>query len=104
MGVRANWFDAPGTTPNLTPSPLPTGGSVVTALESELATLVDRETELASCGVTCPIRDNPNTTCAVCPLSRHADALDPLQPLCKLGRRLDRVMTELVIASAPTHA
>jgi hypothetical protein len=97
MSVRAQWFgDAAGVA-----APCAQDQHASDAdLTADLSALMEREAELFNCGITCPIRDRPDSICSVCPLSKHHDRLDPLQPLCTVGRQIDRVLTSIAISQA----
>lgn len=67
------------------------------ALELRLTELLRREGVLFGKGVTCPIKDRPDTTCHACPISRAADREDPHGVLCRLGREQEVAATELAV-------
>lgn len=52
-------------------------------LESRLRELVEEEGRLAACGITCPIKDRPDSVCHACPLRRAMEG--PLRQLCAVG-------------------
>jgi len=110
MSVKANWFaelpglgdDDPFTDTEAADEPAELANPQLASerLRAEYVALLDHEAALFNCGITCPIRDSEQSICSVCPLSVHADPLARLAPLCRLGRRMDRVQTELTIAEA----
>lgn len=46
-------------------------------------------------GLSCEIRDTPETTCLACPLSSAGVEGHPMRMLCKTGREYDRVCTKV---------
>jgi hypothetical protein len=64
-------------------------------LQLRLSQLLEREGALWNRGVTCPIKDMPDTSCSACPVSRHTDFDDRLGMLCRVGRDEEKVCTEL---------
>lgn len=69
----------------------------IAELSKEVESLMWRECSLHNVGVTCGIKDNPETSCSACPVSKHADPQDPLAPLCQIGRDQERVITTLAV-------
>lgn len=63
-------------------------------LNQRLVALVETEGALYSRGVTCGVKDRPDTTCCACPIRAEEG---PLAPLCNLGREQERVLTLLAI-------
>lgn len=66
-------------------------------LDERLVTLVRREAELFDCGITCPLKDKPDASCAVCPVSRaneHSGSVESLRrsQLCRIGAEQERVL------------
>lgn len=57
---------------------------------------LEREGRLADHGVTCAIKDQPNTTCWACPVYKPPSSKHPISVLCRLGREQDRLVTRLV--------
>ena len=53
-----------------------------------------KEGSFAEQGITCEIKDRPDTTCWACPVYK-SDSNHPLSVLCKLGRVQDRLVTRL---------
>lgn len=70
-------------------------------LQVRLSQLLEREGALWNQGVTCPIKDRPDTSCNACPVSQHADFEQPLGMLCRIGRDQEKVCTELAAAQCP---
>jgi hypothetical protein len=69
-------------------------------LELRLRELMTRESNLYNAGLTCPIKDRPDSTCHACPVSQaHEDV--PLATLCRIGRDQEVVLTELAVLACP---
>lgn len=64
-------------------------------LNVRLVRLLDRESALYNRKVTCPIKDQKDTTCLACPVSEHTDFESDLGMLCRVGRDQDQVITEM---------
>lgn len=96
MSVKAQWFARAEVSEEI-PCAQQDPDSIE-AMTSELHALMEAEATLFNCGITCPIRDCPDSVCSVCPLSKHAERLDPLQPLCTIGRKIDRLLTRIAIS------
>lgn len=58
-------------------------------LNRELLASVEQEVRLADSGHTCRIKGTHGTSCHACPLHDEQD------PLCQIGRRQERLVTEL---------
>jgi hypothetical protein len=54
--------------------------------------LLDRERILFSEGVTCSLKEMPDSTCLACPLFGRDD---DMKPLCTVGREQERISTVL---------
>lgn len=67
------------------------------ALDIRLGELLRREGNLDAVGVTCPIKDRPDTTCHACPVSQAHDPSVKLCLLCRVGREQETVLTELAV-------
>lgn len=65
------------------------------SLQARLHELVKREGRLYNKGVTCAIRDTPNTCCAACPYSEALNKDSALGVLCRVGREQEQVATTL---------
>ena len=61
-------------------------------LNTRLAELVNRESALYARGVTCSIKDHPDTCCNACPV-RQTDG--PLSLLCAVGTEQEHVLTRI---------
>ena len=70
-------------------------------LELRLQELMTRESRLYERGVTCPIKDRPDSTCHACPVSQAHDPSVSLSVLCRLGREQEVVGTELAVLACP---
>lgn len=66
-------------------------------LDLRLAELVHREARLFNAGITCAIKERPDTTCHACPISQAHDPGSALGALCRLGRQQECVCTELAV-------
>lgn len=64
-------------------------------LQLKLAELLHREANLDRVGVTCAIKDHPDSTCHACPVSEAHDRETALGSLCRLGREQEITLTEL---------
>lgn len=67
-------------------------------LHERLVELLRHEGELFDCGITCPMKDNPETTCSVCPVTRAHETSGSLEDLkrahlCRIGTEQERVLT-----------
>lgn len=69
-------------------------------LQLRLRELCKKEGNLDRNGVTCPIKDRPDTSCLACPISEAADDTSTRGPLCRIGREQERVCTELAVERA----
>lgn len=63
-------------------------------LQEKLIELVNSEGALAERGVTCALKDRPDSTCNACPISQH-EGSGEMATLCKIGRRQEQVVMEL---------
>lgn len=106
MSVRANWFvgldDEPVTA---VPASLPPAEERVEdvgvpfdlrqpdSLMVEIDRLIAQESALYNQGITCAVKDRPDTSCSACAFAHHEDGGHPLQPLCHVGREQERVLT-----------
>lgn len=106
MGVRADWhLDelALGEEPDLFAAPIEEVGERIDLLDPaaslyvRLGELLSRENNLFNGGVTCPIKDRPDTSCHACPVSKAHDKGDPLSVLCRVGREQEVVLTEMAV-------
>lgn len=57
---------------------------------------LEREGRLADQGITCAIKDRPDTTCWACPVYKPPSSPHPISVLCRLGREQDRLVTRAV--------
>jgi hypothetical protein len=67
------------------------------ALELRLRELLLREGHLFERGVTCAIKEKPDTCCHACPVSKAHDPAEALAALCRVGREQERTCTELAV-------
>lgn len=111
-GVRANWHvdidAAPGDDPFGARPRVETVGRVIELddeprLTSRLDATLTREGQIEASGVTCPIKNDPQASCAACPL-RHVDPLDALTPLCDVGVEQESLITRLRILAHERRA
>lgn len=68
-------------------------------LEAHLSELVRREGVLFNSGITCAIKDRPDTTCHACPLFT-TDPNEARFGLCKVGREQERTCTALAVEAS----
>lgn len=61
-------------------------------LSRALMETMRKEGVYADRGITCAIKDRPDTTCWACPVFK-ADTTHSLSALCRLGREQDRLVT-----------
>lgn len=111
MTARANWFVAQVDTADDPDDPwampIEEVGKRIdlrdprATLELRVGELLRREGNLFDHGITCAIKDKPDTCCHACPVSRAHDPNDPLAALCRIGREQERVCTELAVALDP---
>jgi hypothetical protein len=109
MTARANWFTAEPVDlgDELDPFSIPVQeiGQRIdlrdprAALEIRLRELLYREAALFNAGVTCAIKDRPDTTCHACPVSKAHDPKQALGALCRVGREQEVALTELAVLS-----
>lgn len=66
-------------------------------LHARLADTLRGEGNLARSGVSCPVKDSPDTSCSACPISEAAKRESSLSALCRLGREQEQVVTELTV-------
>lgn len=66
-------------------------------LRMRLKELLRRENNSFNRGLTCAIKDRPDSCCHACPVSKAADPDDPLSILCRVGREQEAVLTELAV-------
>jgi hypothetical protein len=68
-------------------------------LNRRLVELVAEEGHLYDRGVTCAIKDRPDTACSACPVA-VVDPDDPHGQLCAVGIEQERVLTTLAVQRA----
>lgn len=111
MSARANWFlaDLDLDADPLTPSGgVEAVGTVIDLysepkLRQDLHGLVTRESRLFDAGISCAIRDQPDSCCSACPVFT-ADETKPIAALCKVGRAQEKVLTALAVATHGARA
>ena len=99
MTVQANWFVA-----DIAAQPDPVFGEArieqvgaqidlraPQRLQEQLASLIRAEGELYQRGVTCAIRDRPDTSCCACPAAGLHGVL------CEIGQQQERVVTQMAV-------
>lgn len=103
MSVRANWFldelvveEQPPVEEVGQPIDLLHGDA---RLNRRLVELVAEEGRLYDRGVTCAIKDRPDTACSACPVFVHAGE-GALGQLCALGVEQERTATTLAVQRA----
>ena len=69
-------------------------------LDSYVLNLLEQEAQLFDEGITCPIKDQRDTTCLACPVSASRDHSEPKGKLCRVGQEQERVATVLVAQRA----
>lgn len=107
MSTRANWFVEAAASLDGTDDPFAAPIEEIgeridlrdpqAALSLRLGELLEREGRLFNSGVSCPIKDRPDTSCHACPVSRAHDREGALGVLCRLGREQERVVTEMAV-------
>lgn len=65
-------------------------------LRAKLIALTVREEQLRERGMTCSIKDRPDSCCSACPLYGRAQT----RALCKVGREQERTTMAMVTADA----
>jgi hypothetical protein len=108
MGIGANWFTDGATAVASDDAPDPFAESASTrptivsidASEDELvdrlSSLLRREGRLFELGITCPLKENGDCHCSVCPISQHEDPEARLHRLCQVGREQELVETTIL--------
>jgi hypothetical protein len=106
-GVKANWhvqrIEGLDDEPDPFSAPIEEIGERIdlrdpkAALEVRLRELLGREANLFGGGLTCPIKDRPDSTCHACPVSKAHDTSVALSALCRIGREQETVLTELAV-------
>lgn len=66
-----------------------------TDLQRRLSSLIKREGGLDHAGVTCRIKDSPETSCLACPLNQIGEGTAKAA-LCSIGCEQERVITLMV--------
>lgn len=66
-------------------------------LNRELLDTMEREQQLADQGVTCAIKDKRDSSCHACPL--FSDDGSPDAELCAIGRRQERLCTQIIVSA-----
>jgi hypothetical protein len=100
MAVRANWFlgdlvvEEPPTVEEVgQPIDLQTGEPRV---NRRLVELLTEEGQLYDRGVTCAIKDRPDTACSACPAFQF-EGEGRLSRLCAVGIEQERLLTTLAV-------
>jgi hypothetical protein len=107
VGIRANWFvddlatavEPPPKTPvepaegRIEDVGVPLDLSDPDAFLSKITRLVQQEAALYNQGITCDVKDRPDTACTACPVAHHEQEGHPMQPLCWIGREQERICT-----------
>jgi hypothetical protein len=71
------------------------GGDRKAQLSQTLIHAMEAEAMFDAQGIRCAIKGHAETTCHACPLSKRVDSRH--QALCRLGKRQEEVLTELVV-------
>lgn len=110
MAIRTDWHEDADTSGSqgVDPFDLASSGAMAAllkpvsldmsldALRERLGSLVRREARLCERGITCTLRDNPETTCLACPLNKAGDPDSPLGMLCRVGSETEQVATTML--------
>jgi hypothetical protein len=110
MAVRADWHEDAETvtSPEVDPFALPSSTPMMTTLPIDtdsqqlfdrLRTLIRHESGLFNKGVTCAVKDLPETCCSACPLN-HSDGQGDSAFLCRVGVEQEHVITLLAAQDA----
>lgn len=68
-------------------------------LRARLVELIEREGNLFNCGITCPLKEEPDMTCSACPF--HEVGRDTSKSaLCRLGKEEERIAALLIAKRA----
>jgi hypothetical protein len=93
--VRANWFDDDvDLDAEVAKLGKPIQLNAAGELRVRLHGLIDEERGLYERGIECAVKDRSDTSCLACPLNGR----DERAPLCEIGERQDRLLTEIAIA------
>lgn len=98
MSVRANWFladlvgEESGAAVEEVGDPINLDGPA--SLNRRLIELVAEENRLWTGGLTCPIKDRPDTCCSACPVRERGT---PRARLCSLGIAQEQALTALAV-------
>lgn len=96
-GVKANWFvGQPAADPScarIEDVAVPFDLKDPDAMLAPLTDLITKEARLWEQGITCAIRDRADTSCCACPVAHHEQPDHRLQPLCEVGREIERTAT-----------
>lgn len=102
MGVKADWHeDAETVAPGVDPFSLASSPAMMSApaidtdsqkLFDRLTVLVRHESILFNKGVTCGVKDRPDTCCSACPLNESNGDSDR-SFLCRVGVEQEQVIT-----------
>jgi hypothetical protein len=103
MAVRANWFvedDLPADTATLPPAEeriedvgVPLDLRDPSSLVPTLTNLLNQEAAMFNQGITCAVKDRPDTSCSACLWAHDNEDGHPLQMLCQIGREQERITT-----------
>lgn len=66
--------------------------------EQRLAQVIEIEGRVRDDGITCAVRERPDTSCSACPFSRHEQPDSRLHRLCLVGREKERLISYLAHA------
>jgi hypothetical protein len=69
-------------------------------LRRRLSRLYAREGRLFNAGVTCPVKDSPETSCHACPFSKEDKPEEERCGLCRVGLEQERIQTLLIAQGA----
>lgn len=65
-------------------------------LQQRLGRLYAREGRLFNAGITCPVKDSPETSCNACPFSQAEKPDEARCGLCRIGIDQERIQTLLI--------
>ena len=71
-------------------------------LDVRLVELLHREAQLDGLGVGCELKERSDVLCSLCPVSQASDENAPLGALCRVGREMESVCTQLAVARGRT--
>lgn len=98
MTVKARWFNADAIPAAPAQDVRDVGKPILLRgeqqLNERLIALVNAESDLFNQGISCAIRDRPDTTCCSCPV---AGVNAELRNLCDVGQEQERTLTAIAV-------